>query len=156
MKIELSDDINRINTLLSIDNLGLSMAQYDNMPYMFYNDIGSASVLIVSVDDQDIGLFILDPLSYISHYNIHTGFIKSARGFQAYAGGMLMLDFIKSLLPHALLVGMIPATKPYAIKYALSLGFELSANIGQAIEIGTKNTNDLQRVDMAVLTKNLG
>jgi len=154
MKIEISNDIDRIRHLMSSSGLNIEMAQYNDVPWDI-QDTGSSSYLILSDNDQDIGLFIFDPLPYHSHYNIHVGFIKSARGPQAYIGGMLMLDFIKNLLPHGTLIGMIPSTKLAAVKFGISIGFTLAAIVPQAIEIGDKNNNDgTNRADMNILTYN--
>lgn len=154
MKIELCKDLSRINDLMSSSGLNKDMAQYDDISWDI-QELGSSHYLILSDNNEDIGLFIFDPMPYHNHYNIHVGFIKSARGPRAFIGGMLMLDFIKNLLPHGTLLGLIPSTKFSAVKFGISIGFTLAAIVPHAIEIGDKHNNDgTDRADMNILTYN--
>ncbi len=150
MKISISNDIDRINNLLAIDDLGSSMSPYSSIPFKIL-DINDIIIMIISDDDgQDVGLFVFEPLAYDGHFNVHGGFIKSGRGLKAYAGGLMMIDLAKSLADHGCMIGFTPMSKPAALKYALQIGFKLQAIIPDAIEIGTSKTSDTSRVDMAI------
>lgn len=152
MQLELVSDINRIRALMATDMLDIAMAQFPDMPFDI-QDIGTSNHIIISDNEMDIGIFILDRLSYKNHYSVHVGFIKSARGFQAYAGGMLFIDFVKQLLPHGCILGMIPTIKEPAITFGLKIGFKLLAIVPDSIEIN-HNITDSERVDMAIVAFN--
>ncbi len=150
MKVELTEDLDRISKLLYRDNIGQSMCQYEDRT-LDVQELGNSYYIIASHEDEDLGIFILDKLSYDNHFNIHTGFVKSARGFKAFAAGKLFVDFIKTILPHGCIMGMPPVTKPSALVFGSKIGFKLMVIIPSAIEIGTKNNNDVKYVDMAIM-----
>ncbi len=153
MQIRLEENTDIIQALLSTDSIGYAMGQYEDCPYEVH-EIGTSYHFIVSNNDKDIGIIIVDPTSYNNIFHIHVGFIKSARGFLTFAGGTLFMQFIKSILPQACLLGMAPATKKGALSLSEKLGFKLMAIVPSAIEIGNKKNNDLQMVDMAIMAIN--
>jgi hypothetical protein len=150
MKVELTEDLDRISKLLYTDSIGESMSQYDDRIFDV-QELGHSYYIIASHEDEDLGIFILDKLSYNNHFNIHTGFIKSARGFKAFAAGKLFVSYIKELLPHGCIMGMPPVTKPSALVFGSKIGFKLMVIIPSAIEIGTKQDNNVKHVDMAIM-----
>lgn len=100
------------------------------------------------IDGEVAGFFCfqnIQPNAFIGHM----GFYKKFRGFQAYACGMRMLEFLENCLEHCTLYAYCPQSRPKAARYAIKLGFEFIGVLPNSICIdGTFEHQGLYQLNL--------